>query len=74
MIGLVTNIFSHFTSHIHMCLICIQLNTLFELCEQHEIYLISSLIYEYMATHTLWLVFYINNNINNILLIIEIVI
>ena len=36
--------------------------------------LISSLIHEYMVTHILWLVFYINNNINSILIMIEIVI
>jgi len=35
---------------------------------------ISSLIHEYMVTHTLWLVFYINNNINNILIMIKIII
>ena len=34
---------------------------MFELYEQHEIgILVSSLIHEYMVTHTLWLVFYIN--------------
>ena len=49
-IGLVTNNFSHFASAIQYVPLCLSYVNNIKIG-------ISSLIYEYMVTHTLWLVF-----------------